>query len=70
MRYFVRKSMEEAMRRELALLLEKARRVVMTEGEIQAQRRSFAFGNAGFENPVITRQMIDEEDEARKSAAA
>jgi len=58
------------MRRELALLLEKARRVVMTEGEIQAQRRSFAFGNAGFENPVITRQMIDEEDEARKSAAA
>ena len=55
---------------ELEVLLEKARRVKMTDTQVQAQRRSFAYGNAGFENPDITRQMIDELDEARKSTAA
>jgi hypothetical protein len=55
---------------ELETLLRRARTVKMTDNEVQAQRRSFAYGNAGFENPDITRQMIDEEDEARKAAAA
>ncbi len=27
--------------------------------EREAQRRSFAFGNTHFENPLITRDMID-----------
>ena len=41
----------------------------MSEGDIKEQRRSFAYGNAGFENPDITRKMIDEQDDARTAAA-
>lgn len=48
----------------LEVLLERARRRPMDQKERVAQRRSFAFGNAAFENPRITRQMI--EDEERK----
>ena len=47
---------------ELRTLLERARSVRMTEKEEAEQRRSFAFGNAAFENPRITKQMIEEED--------
>ena len=32
----------------------------MTEEQREEQRRSFAYGNAAFENPNITREMIDE----------
>lgn len=53
------------MGRELELLIERARKVKMSEGDVTAQRRSFAYGNAGFENPIITREMVDEEDAAR-----
>ncbi len=31
----------------------------MTEAEREAQRRSFAYGNAKLSNPNVTRQMID-----------
>ena len=48
----------------LSYLIEKARTVRMTEQEVTEQRRSFAYGNSAFENPRITRAMIDEE--ARK----
>lgn len=57
------------MGKELERLLELARSVEMTDSQVREQRRSFAFGNAGFENPVITRKMIDEADEALKSAS-
>jgi len=50
--------------RELAYLIEKARKVSMTEREIAEQRMSFAYGNSAFENPMITKQMVA--DQARK----
>jgi hypothetical protein len=45
-------------------LIEKARKIAMTPEQVAEQRRSFAYGNTAFENPAITREMIDEE--ARK----
>lgn len=45
----------------LEYLVEKAKKVTMTNAEIAAQRRSFAYGNSAFENPRITRSMVDEE---------
>lgn len=39
----------------------------MTPAEKEAQRRSFAYGNAALHNPNVTREMIDEE--AAKLAA-
>lgn len=47
---------------DLNYLIEKAKSVRMTPEEVAAQRRSFAYGNAAFENPRITREMIAEED--------
>ena len=61
---------EGSMGKDLEALLERAKRVKMSDEEVQEQRRSFAFGNAGFENPDITFQMIEEADEARKLTAA
>lgn len=50
------------MSKELSIsrLIELSRAVKMTEEQWEEQRRSFAFGNAAFENPNITREMIDE----------
>jgi uncharacterized protein (DUF1778 family) len=45
---------------ELEALVEAARRVIMTPEEQEAQRRSFAYGNAHLDNPRVTREMIDE----------
>lgn len=47
----------------LEYLMEQARRVKMSPEETTEQRRSFAYGNTAFENPVITRKMVDEEAE-------
>jgi hypothetical protein len=52
---------------ELKRLLEASRLHPMSADEKEAQRRSFAYGNTAFENPLITREMVD--DEARKLAA-
>ena len=46
--------------RELEYLIERARTVTMTAEQEAAQRRSFAYGNAAFENPRITKKMIEE----------
>jgi hypothetical protein len=46
---------------DLEYLIEKARKIEMTPDEIVAQRRSFAYGNSAFENPTITKEMVDEE---------
>jgi len=48
---------------DLDRLIALARRVTMSASEKEEQRRSFAYGNAGFENENITRQMIDEQAE-------
>jgi hypothetical protein len=58
------------MQDELAKLLEAARSVTMSPEEKEAQRRSFAFGNTAFENPLITREMIDREAEKLASGLA
>lgn len=53
----------DGMQEELFKLLEAARTATMSPAEKEAQRRSFAYGNTAFENPLITREMIDREAE-------
>lgn len=55
--------MTENEKEALAFLIEKARKVAMTEDQVAEQRRSFAYGNSAFENPMITKEMIEEEAE-------
>ena len=45
---------------EITILLEKAKRITMSPGERERQRRSFAYGNANIENEAVTRDVIDE----------
>lgn len=54
---------------ELQRLVEASKKVKATAEQREQQRRSFAYGNTSFENPRITRQMIDAEAEklARRS---
>ena len=52
---------------ELKRLVEASRHVVMSAAEREQQRRSFVYGNTAFENPRITREMVDRE--ARKLLA-
>jgi len=52
---------------ELDRLIELARKVKMSPGDAEAQRRSFAFGNAAFENPRITKEMVEREAEKLKN---
>jgi hypothetical protein len=42
----------------------------MDAKEKEAQRRSFAYGNTAFENPMITREMIDREAEKLATGVA
>ncbi len=44
-------------------LIEAAKKAQPTPEEREQQRRSFAYGNAAFENELITRDMIDREAE-------
>ncbi len=41
-------------------LLEKAKRVTMTPEQKEAQRRSFAYGNAKISNEHVTMEMVNE----------
>ena len=52
----------------LEVLLEKAKKVEMTLEQNEEQRQSFAYGNAAFENPRVTREMVKEEAEDLESA--
>jgi hypothetical protein len=45
----------------LQKLIDRALTVPFTSEMREAQRRSFAYGNTHFENPLITREMIDQE---------
>lgn len=51
----------------LQMLIEAARSHTMSPEERQAQRRSFAYGNTKIENDLITRKMVDEQDELLKT---
>ena len=42
----------------------------MTEAQLTAQRRSFAFGNCAIGNPSVTRELIEAADEAMQRAHA
>ena len=44
-------------------LFEAAKSAKPTPEQKEQQRRSFAYGNAAFENELITREMIDREAE-------
>lgn len=48
---------------DLQYLVEKAKKVEMNSDETAEQRRSFAYGNSAFENPNITKEMVEEEAE-------
>lgn len=52
---------------ELQALVEAARNRPFSEAEREAQRRSFAYGNAKIENDRITREMVAEQDEIFKA---
>ncbi len=62
----------------LKALIEAAKTAKQTPEQREQQRRSFAYGNAAFENELITREMIDREaeklsregDDARKDREA
>lgn len=53
--------MKTTAEQDLAYLIEKAKKITMSSQQIVEQRRSFAYGNTVFENPRITRSMVDEE---------
>lgn len=48
------------MREEIKQLIEKAAKIRMSADDREAQRRSFAYGNAHIENDRVTREMIDD----------
>jgi hypothetical protein len=52
---------------ELRILIEKARRIPVSDEQREAQRRSFAYGNTSMENADITRDMIDRQALALKA---
>lgn len=47
------------MSKETERLLALARTSTMTPSEKEEQRRSFAYGNAGFENEYVTREVVN-----------
>jgi hypothetical protein len=55
---------DTAMSKDLEILIEAARKVVPSADQQEEQRRSFAYGNTAFENPRITREMVDRQAEA------
>jgi hypothetical protein len=44
----------------LQKLIEASRGKTMSDAEKEAQRRSFAYGNAHIENDRVTREMVDQ----------
>lgn len=45
---------------QLQKLIDASRGRSMSDAEKEAQRRSFAYGNAHIENDRVTREMVDE----------
>jgi hypothetical protein len=46
------------MAEQLRDLIERAKRVAMSDADKEAQRQSFAYGNANIENSRVTREMV------------
>jgi hypothetical protein len=55
------------MEKSISKLIELAKEVKVTEAQRREQRRSFVYGNTAFENPDITRELVDKVDEAMES---
>ena len=55
----IRTLREVTMTEDLAILVERARSVKMTNQEKDQQRKSFAYGNTKIENDLITRAMVE-----------
>jgi hypothetical protein len=51
------------MPKNLQMLIDAARSRPVSADELQAQRRSFAYGNTKIENDRVTREMVAEQDE-------
>ena len=47
------------MSEELLQLIEEARNVVVSQEDLEKQRRSFAYGNASIENERVTMETIE-----------
>lgn len=58
------------MTEELSKLVEAARKRPFSDAEREAQRRSFAYGNAKIENSRVTWEMVIEADEEIKAQIA
>lgn len=48
------------MTKDLQELVDRTRKIEMTENQLREQRRSFAYGNTHIENERITREMVAE----------
>jgi hypothetical protein len=55
------------MEKNISKLIELAKQVKVTEAQRREQRRSFVYGNTAFENPDITRDLVDKVDESMES---
>jgi hypothetical protein len=53
---------------DLEQLVAAARKIEMTPEQVREQRRSFAYGNTNIENSRITRELVNEVDEALERA--
>jgi hypothetical protein len=51
------------MSRELAELVERARKIEMTPAQLREQRQSFVYGNTHIENERITRELVADVDQ-------
>jgi hypothetical protein len=63
MKDYTQPGSDGVMNAELERLIEVAKRITPTPEHREEQRRSFAYGNTAFENPRITREMIDRQAE-------
>lgn len=50
------------MTKDLQELVDRARKIEMTDDQLREQRRSFAYGNTHIENDRITREMVADLD--------
>lgn len=57
------------MTEKLQMLIDASRSRQMSDAEKEAQRRSFAFGNANIENSRVTREMVAKAAEKLKRAS-
>jgi hypothetical protein len=54
---------DNCMEQNISRLIELAKSVKPTEAQREEQRRSFVYGNTAFENPQISRKLVDDVDE-------